>query len=376
MKVGLVIYGSLDTLSGGYLYDRRLVAHLRDQGDTVEVFSLPWRSYGRHLLDNLPRRWWARLLRADLDVLIQDELNHPSLVTFNHAWRRARPDVPLISIVHHLRCSEARPPWHNALYAKVERRYLKTLDGFVFNSQTTRQVVERLAPARPNVVAYPGGDRLGQTMTADAIAARATAQGPLRLLFLGNVIERKGLLTLLRALGRLSDGGWRLEVVGGLEVEPAHTAEVRALITRLGLGDKVTLHGPRHDAELLPHFKAAHALVVPSSYEGFGIVYMEAASFGLPAIASTAGAAGEIVAHGHSGYLVTPGDDASLASHLRRWRGDRGALARMGQEARRRFDQHPTWTQSAQAIREFLASMVNGDTWKASRLRDSASGAT
>ena len=52
MKIGFVIYGSLDTLSGGYLYDRKLVEYLRAQGDTVEIISLPWRNYAAHLTDN------------------------------------------------------------------------------------------------------------------------------------------------------------------------------------------------------------------------------------------------------------------------------------------------------------------------------------
>ena len=53
MKLGLVIYGSLDTVSGGYLYDRKLAEYLRAQGDEVEIISLPWRSYAAHLTDNL-----------------------------------------------------------------------------------------------------------------------------------------------------------------------------------------------------------------------------------------------------------------------------------------------------------------------------------
>ena len=52
MKIGLIIYGSLDTLSGGYLYDRKLVEYLRSQGDTGEIISLPWRNYPVHWLDN------------------------------------------------------------------------------------------------------------------------------------------------------------------------------------------------------------------------------------------------------------------------------------------------------------------------------------
>ncbi len=106
MHIGLLIYGSLDTISGGYLYDRKLVEYLRSQGDTVDIISLPWRSYTAHLMDNfhfkLPRK---------LDILIEDELNHPSLILPNHR----RHTYPVVSLVHHLRASELRPAWKNAI---------------------------------------------------------------------------------------------------------------------------------------------------------------------------------------------------------------------------------------------------------------------
>src|SRR5512138_1993944 len=128
MKIGFVIYGSLDTLSGGYLYDRKLVEYLRSQGDTVEIISLPWRNYLSHLTDNFHVR-----LPLNLDILIQDELNHPSLICAN----RGRHPYPIVSLVHHLRCSELRSPWQNTFYRVVERKYLQSVDGFIFNSKTT-----------------------------------------------------------------------------------------------------------------------------------------------------------------------------------------------------------------------------------------------
>src|SRR5215216_6080243 len=109
MKLGLVIYGSLETMSGGYLYDRKLVEYLRAQGDRVEVISLPWRNYAVHLTHN----FWFRLpARRNVDILIQDELNHPSLILAN----RQKHAYPVISLIHHLRCSERRPAWQNLLY--------------------------------------------------------------------------------------------------------------------------------------------------------------------------------------------------------------------------------------------------------------------
>jgi 6-pyruvoyl-tetrahydropterin synthase len=189
MKIGFVIYGSLDTLSGGYMYDRRLVEYLRAQGDTVEIISLPWRNYAAHLIDNSHFK-----LPANLDILIQDELNHPSLITAN---RRPHP-YPIISLVHHLRCSELRPKWQNAFYRVIEKKYLYSVDGFIFNSQTTKNVVNGLMDhGKPSVVAYPPTDRFGRQFQESEIERKSKSK-ELRILFLGNVIERKGLNTLLK----------------------------------------------------------------------------------------------------------------------------------------------------------------------------------
>jgi len=83
MKISLVIYGSLDTLNGGYLYDRKLVNYLKNSGDSVEIFSLPSRAYAPCLGDNLGRNLLRRLVHAKPDILLQDELNHPSLFLLN-----------------------------------------------------------------------------------------------------------------------------------------------------------------------------------------------------------------------------------------------------------------------------------------------------
>src|SRR4030067_2729018 len=108
MRVGLMIYSSLESISGGYLYARQLVEYLLGAGDAVEVISLPWRDYARHLLDNLSRELGERLLNARLDVLLQDELIHPSLFLLNKRLRERFP-YPLVSFVHHLP-SSARAP--------------------------------------------------------------------------------------------------------------------------------------------------------------------------------------------------------------------------------------------------------------------------
>jgi glycosyltransferase involved in cell wall biosynthesis len=348
MRIGLVIYGTLDTLSGGYLYDRKLVEYLRAQGDAVEIVSLPWRDYARHLSDNTSRALERRLAETPVDVWLQDELNHPSLLRANRVMRLQGVHTPIVSIVHHLRISEVHPPLSKLLYRSVECAYLETCEGFVFNSQATRRTVEALVgAAQPHVIAYPAGDHL-----ALAPAAQRSSADSLRLLAVGNLMPRKGLHTTLDALARVS-GDWRLDVVGRADVEPAYAAQCRAQAQRLGLGERVRWLGRLADDALAQAYAASDVLVVPSQYEGFGIVYLEAMAAGLTVIASTAGAAGEIVTDGVDGYLV-PGDDApALAVAISRL-FDQARLAGFKRAARARYERHPTWADSCAAIREFL----------------------
>ncbi|MEO1271450.1 MAG: hypothetical protein AAFX99_25430, partial [Myxococcota bacterium] len=231
MKVGLIIYGDLNTRSGGYLYDRRLIEHLRAAGDTVELIQLPWRSWLQHLTDNISPSLWRRILQMDLDILLQDELNHPSLVLPNTLERlQQQRQWPILSIVHHLRCCEPEHPWWaRNLYEAVERAYLATVDGFIFNSHVTRSEVEARTPPRPHVVAWPGGDRLG-ALAPDDIRPRALRPGPLQLLFIGNITPRKGLHTLLDALSTLPYDLWRLHVVGSTAVAPEYMRRIRSQI--------------------------------------------------------------------------------------------------------------------------------------------------
>lgn len=349
MKLGLLIYGSLDTLSGGYLYDRKLVEYLRSQGDTVEIITLPGRNYAAHLTDNLYFK-----LPNKLDILIQDELNHPSLLFAN----RATHPYPIISLVHHLRCSELRPNWQNAFYRFIEKQYLQSVDGFIFNSKTTKNVVQQLiGNSKPNVIAYPPTGRFGEPISEEEIRARAQTN-PLRILFLGNVIERKGLHTLLKAVST-QPSAFRVDVVGSLTSDLHYVKRIQEFISLTHLSSFVLLHDSLDKESLIEKLRQAHVLVVPSSYEGYGIAYLEGMAFGLPAVGTTAGAAGEIVEDGQTGYLIEPNDSASLFAKLKLLAEDRGLLTRLSINARRRYLHQPSWETTAESIRDFLSSFKN-----------------
>jgi len=348
MKIGFVIYGSLDTLSGGYMYDRMLVEYLRAQGDTVEIISIPWRNYAAHLADHFSFK-----LPDNFDILIQDELNHPSLIAAN----LGKHPYPIVSLVHHLRCSELRPKWQNDLYRVVERKYLQSVDGFIFNSQTTKGVVNDLiGNDKPSVVAYPPTDRFGEAISENEIAEKCKTK-ELKILFLGNIIERKGLHTLIEAIRPLTFD-FRLDIIGSITTDPAYANQMQKFATDNGLASVVTFHSALDNEPLKQKLKQAHILIVPSSYEGFGIVYLEGMAFGLPAIGTTAGAAGEIIEHQKTGYLIEPNDSTTLATFIAQLASNRSLLTELSLNARKRYIQQPAWNQTASQIRVFLQNMI------------------
>ena len=356
MKVGLIIYGSLETLSGGYLYDRKLVAALRAAGCQVDVHSLPWRDYAAHLADNF-RRGWARAIgRGGYDLILEDELNHPSLAWLNGAIRTGHKG-PIVAVVHHLRSQEPHSKWLLPLYRAVEEHYLHTVDGFLYNSATTRGIVESIVDTqRPGYVAYPAADHIQPPTAAEVkalIDRRKSAKQPLQLLFVGNLIPRKGLHTVLSALAPLPRDRWRLHIVGNLRADASYTKKLLQLVTGLGLDPNLTWHGRLADADLRTRFHHADCFVLPS-YEGFGIAYLEAMAFGLPVVALTTGAARELINHGINGFLVAPDDEAALTEHLTHLVQDRALLAQMAQAARATYDRHPTWDQSMSAAYQWL----------------------
>lgn len=359
MRVGLFIYGDLEILTGGFLYDRMMVNHLKSSGDQVEVINISWRMYGRHLTDNASLALKRRLRSAEIDVLIQDELTHPSLFLLNR-WLKKRVQYKIVALVHLLRSSEARSTWLNRLYGAVERRYFSTIDGIIFNCDTTRQTVEQLTRRNlPSVIAHPGRDHLHQGFTAEKIVERTSQPGPLRIISIANVLPGKGLHVLIEALIKLPPGSWRLTVAGSLTMDTSYSRAVQEQIARAGFNEHVKLLGTVPNDEMPALLAASQLLVVPSSYEAFAIAYLEAMGFGLPVIASTAGGARELITHGREGFLLAPGDTQSLARHLQQLIQNREQLPRMSLDAYERVNAHPTWAESMGRIRGFLRKLVD-----------------
>src|SRR5690606_20471582 len=180
----------------------------------------------------------------------------------------------------------------------------------------------------------------------------ATAHDAPRLLCVATLTERKGHAVLLDALARIADRPWRLDCVGSTARDPATAAGIRARVGRLGLDGRVVLHGEVSRARLDALYRDAHAFVLPSFLEGYGIAHADALTHGLPIVSTNAGAVPDTV--GDAGLLVPPGDADALAGAVARVLDDDALHAALSARALERGRALPTW---ADASARFAAAL-------------------
>jgi glycosyltransferase involved in cell wall biosynthesis len=354
MRVLWVVYGSLERLSGGYLYDRLVVEYLRAHGSEVEVLGLAQPPYLLCPLQPIP----ARLRSLDgLDALVVDELTHPSLFRWAVARARERAGAPsrgprLVTLVHHLRCREPLPrPWM-AFARALERRLVAASDAVIANSRATAATVQELAGTPPLlVVCPPGCDRLSLPGSAAVDREASVGKGPVRLLATGNLIPRKGYDLLLELLRGMTDLPWELRVTGR-PVDRRYERRLRALARRGTLSGRVTFTGELGEERLAREYHSAQVFVFPSRYEGYGISLAEAVCAGLPFVAFAGEAVAEAVRG--RGLLVAPGDLAGFGAQLRRLLTDASFRERQAALSRELAPTLPRWQDTG---RLFLAAL-------------------
>jgi glycosyltransferase involved in cell wall biosynthesis len=357
MRIAFVVYGSLEQISGGFIYDRALVGGLRALGHDVDVFGLPWHGYLQAVARNFALGHPLHVPPTDAavvyDAVVQDELVHPSVFLSNR-----RPDARprgrcLVALVHNLRSlqpGEALAAWK----ARVEGRYLASVDGVIAVCAETLLDVRALAGDRaPAVVIHPGRDHVTPEVDDRAVEERSRAPGPLRVLYAAALTPGKGLHRLLDALGRVPGHAFTLDVVGHPS-SPRYLRAVRRQIARLGLGERVRLHGARAGAELEALFRGSQVLALPSDREAYSLACLEALGFGLPVLATSTGGLGEMLQHGREGFLLDPRDRGAWAGALTALGEDRGALATMAKAALARYRAHATWREAAAAAAAFI----------------------
>jgi glycosyltransferase involved in cell wall biosynthesis len=337
-KVVFAIPGSLATETGGYAYDRRLLRLLPAFGLDITHLELPgsFPSPNPSDLKETERRLSATPKDS---VLLIDGLAYGAMPV----EMARRLERRIVALVHHplaleAGLSEAR----RTELVRSETAALAVARHAVVTSPMTARILaaDYGVPAPRITVAEPGTDP----------APRATGTGtPMQLLSVGAVSPRKGYEVLVAALAPLRDLDWRLALVGALDRDPEAVEKLRTAIDDAGLGQRIALAGTVVPATLERHYASADIFVLPSLFEGYGMVLAEAMARGLPIICTTGGAAAETVPDA-AAIKVAPGDVEALGAALVRVMSNRKLRKRLEAASWEAGRNLPTWTETARRV--------------------------
>ncbi len=263
---------------------------------------------------------------------------------------------PVVAMVHELPSAAAPSPATATRDRELEERLLRVDCLIAVSDHGSSILQERGVPAGRIRVVPPGFDRLS---SANVDADPALYHGALvQALCVAQWIPRKGVLDLVLAWTARERPGAMLKLIGETDAEPAYAASVRSAIADAP-DVSITVSGPVDDATLGAAYAAADLFVLPSWYEGYGIVYAEALAHGLPIIACDLGPLPGLVG-GEAATLLSPGDIGALSGALDLLLEDPALRSRMSAAARRRADYLPRWKDTVaafwQVLEEALAS--------------------
>lgn len=216
------------------------------------------------------------------------------------------------------------------------------------------QEIEMINAADPRVsVTYVPN---GVDLTRFQPGTPAPDAGPLRIICVARLIERKGQHHLIEAVKQLADDGVdvTLDLVGTGDAQPAN----EALAQRLGVSSRVRFVGYVPREQIAQHFANAHVFALPSYNEGMAIAALEAMGAGLPVVLTRTGGTEELVDEGVNGLTFDWADVHTLSAHLRCLATDRALVRRMGVASRQRALQF-SWDAIAVRYREIFEQTVS-----------------
>lgn len=364
MRVLVLTLDALDGVGGIQRFNARLLralAELSDDGPVQDVISLSlWDGAGAEPPEGVTHRGFGRrkgpfvaglgrvLTGARPDVVIW---GHVLLIRLLPMAKALRPGAIHALVVHGVEVwgdPQLRriPWWEPSIVRRVDRVISVSRVTADLMGRAYRMPADRFA-LLPNAVDL--SDDPGPPERGDP--------GPLRILTVTRLSSKdtyKGVDVVLRALPEVARERpvvWT--VVGDGELRPRYQDLARSL----GVDDAVRFVGRVSDGELERWYRWADAFVLPSTGEGFGIVYLEAWAHRLPVVAAAAGGAAEVVQDGETGLLVEPGSPGSVAEALLRLAREPQLRLRLGAAGRTRVEEHYTHDRFRDRLAGILASL-------------------
>ena len=337
LRIGFAYPGDLAAPTGGYGYDRRIIAELSAIDCAVTPVELP-ASFPEPDTRDIAAA--ARLLSAGAhDALIVDGLAFGALPAALIAGLSPRP----VALVHHpLFMETGLAPDRVTRLRASERDALAEAPAILTTSRMTADIVAREFAVAPDrlFVAEPGVDA--------APRAAGSNDGIVRLVAVGSVAPRKAYDDLVCALAGVG-GDWRLQIVGSLTLAPDCARALEQRVADLGLSSRIALAGAQPAHVVADCFRSADVFVTASHFEGYGMAIAEAVARGLPVViadeVAAAGAAPEGAAR-----TYPAGDVMALRAVLSAIIGDSSLRAQLAARSWAAAGAQPRWRDAAQTV--------------------------
>jgi glycosyltransferase involved in cell wall biosynthesis len=341
-------------------------------GVTVRRYRMRYLPKGERFFPGL---WWSRFLAREIDRLHReqpfDAVEFPNWEGVGYWYARRSPAqrLPVITRLHtpFLESLELKPELRKQAGSRftcwLEKRAVLASDQLICSTRAHTRMMAGVYGFDPETVRIlPLGTSLPSDADVAAIPPR-DPDAPVRILYVSRLEVRKGALTFLDAVpGVVSDVPNVEFLVAGKDRPEGPGGQLFGDYFRTAYGPfakHVKFLGFVPDDELLRLYQQCDIFAVPSNYESFGLVFLEAMSWGKPVIGCRAGGMPEVIADGETGYLLEPGDVAGLAALLARLCRDGDARERLGRAARQRavglFDRSRMAANMASLVAEVTA---------------------
>jgi len=259
------------------------------------------------------------------------------------------------------------------LRLNTESKLLRLVDRIIVATDAERSQIEEMSQeyTGKTSVIPPGVDLtvFHPYMQSEARQQLEMPLGNSMVLFVGRIEPLKGVDTLLYAMQYLKESGamppdMYMSVIGGDPAKPRETrhAELEKLMIlrdELGLSSLVTFLGSRDQETLHRYYAAADVVVMPSHYESFGMVALEAMACGTPVIATDVGGLSQLIREGETGFLVPGMDPVALAERLGQVLSDQELRKRLGRQAAEYAEAY-AWPGIAEQVIDVYKHILNG----------------
>jgi glycosyltransferase involved in cell wall biosynthesis len=341
-KVAFITVGDTGRKTGGYLYNARLISGLQQRGLEVEeiVACGAWPEEQQAAAPRLG----CTFDPAGYDAIVVDALARIVVSPHLDLWRASRP---VVTLVHELPSVAGDGTNRGRSYEEP----LLRADGLVAVSGHGRDVLRNRGVEAGRIHVVPPGfdgalERERSRLRDDLVRVLCVAQW----------IPRKGILTLVEAWTLHERHGAVLQLIGETGADLEYETRVKAAIEAVPDGS-IIVSGCVDDATLGKAYASADVFVLPSRYEGYGIVYAEALASGLPVIACDVGPIPEVIRR-EAAILIQPDDKVALSAALDLLLGDAELRAEMSEAAHRRASSLPRWEDTVAGFEAVLKGVA------------------